>query len=136
MSYRLSWYVPGRIVLYEMVDAESETDFEQLDQDFLAHLDRAEGPLVHFLFEFESVDTGQRPDIRSMTGMQFVRDPRTGWVIVISKPNPIIKFLITTAAQINQARFRLFDTRDQALDFLQDVDATLPQLHPPSRNQG
>ena len=135
MNYRVSWYQPGRIVLFELLNVIIETDLEQLDQDFFTCLDQADGPLVHFLFEFDLDESSRRPDLRQMTNMQFVRDPRTGWILAIGKPNSIIKFLISTAAQINKARFRMFETREQALDFLQDVDATLPQLTPPSVNE-
>lgn len=54
-------------------------------------------------------------------------EPNLGWVILIAESR-IIRFLASTTIQFYGARFRAFETPEEALVFLQSRDETLPQL--------
>lgn len=126
MNYEVSWLLKGRIVLHRTLAPPSADDIAQMDADFLACLDQAEASLLHFIFDMTTQD--KVPDLKSMSSMAFTDHPTMGWAIVVGSVNPVTKFLVSTVSQINKVRFRMFTSRAEALEFLQEVDDTLPPL--------
>lgn len=126
MNYQITWYVEGRVVLSQHLHTATPADVAQMDVEYLALLEQADVPLVHFIFDMSQQDSV--PDLKTMANMQFTKHPRMGWSIVVGTLNPITRFLVSTVAQINKARFRSFTTLEEALRFLQDIDASLPDL--------
>jgi hypothetical protein len=134
MKYRISWYLEGRVVLSEHFQAGTAEDVAQMDAEYLALLEQSDAPLVHFIFDMSQQDSV--PDLKTMANMQFTRHPRFGWSLVIGTLNPITRFLVSTVAQINKARFRSFTNREDALRFLQEMDSSLPDLRPAAHHSG
>lgn len=126
MKYRISWFVEGRVVLTEHFQTITPEETAQMDAEYVALLEQSDAVLVHFLFDLRQHDGV--PDLKTMSSMAFTKHPRFGWSIVIGHLNPITRFLVSTVAQINKARFRSFTTMEEALRFLQDMDSGLPDL--------
>ena len=134
MKYRISWYLEGRVVITEHFQAVTPEDVAQMDKEYVAHLEQSDAALVHFLFDLRQHDSV--PDLKTMSHMEFTKHPRFGWTIVVGNINPITRFLVSTVAQINKARFRSFTTMEDALLFLQEMDSSLPDLTPAAYNSG
>ncbi len=133
MKYQISWYVEGRVVLSEHLQAATLEDVARMDAEYLVLLEQSDAPLVHFIFDMSQQDSV--PDLKTMSSMQFTKHPRFGWSLVVGHLNPITRFLVSTVAQINKARFRSFTHREDALRFLQEMDSSLPDLTRASAGQ-
>ena len=70
----------------------------------------------------------QLPGMTTLNKFQWPKHPRLGWVIGYPQPNPVISFLTYLMAQIFRSRNRTMNTLEETLAFLQQVDATLPDL--------
>ena len=134
MKYRISWYVEGRVVITEHFQAVTTEEVAQMDKAYVTLLEQSDAVLVHFLFDLRQHDSV--PDLKTMSHMEFTKHPRFGWTIVVGHINPITRFLVSTVAQINKARFRSFTTMEDALRFLQEMDSSLPDLTPAAQHSG
>lgn len=125
MSFQFDWYLQGRILLIKSPATYSEDDIEQLDQQLLQVLEHAEAPLVHVIYdESEAVST---PNVNAWNHMQAPKHPKYGWVIDVGM-NAQVGFVYTLIGKIFRIRHRKFDTINEAVKFLQTVDATLPDF--------
>jgi len=61
-------------------------------------------------------------------GMTLPSHPQNGWNTFIGLPNPIYKMTLSAVGMFGKARMRYFDTPQEAVDFLQSIDDTLPDL--------
>jgi len=108
-----------------MDEAVPLDELEHMDSDFICYLDQSESVLTHFVFELD--ESIELPALRNMANLKFPTDKRTGWLIVIGDINPVAKFLLVMTSKLNRTRFNMISTIDEAMQFLQKVDSTLPQ---------
>jgi hypothetical protein len=134
MKYHTHWYVENRVVITEHFHTVTIEEVAQMDKEYVTLLEQSDAALVHFLFDLRQHDSV--PDLKTMSHMEFTKHPRFGWSIVVGHINPITRFLVSTVAQINKARFRSFTTMEDALHFLQEIDSSLPDLMPAAHNSG
>ena len=126
----VKWYVKGRLLLsqycgditYEEVAANRERVLEMIEHD-------GQKPYVHLV-----IDATQRGDIDprffklKQTNQMMIQHDMLAWTLVAdADPHPVLKFVANISSQIFQARFRVFITRAEALEFLYMVDQTLPR---------
>ncbi len=135
MPYQLSWYQPDRIVLMELTGLLATTEVQPLITAAGDYVQNGK-PLVHFL-----LDTTQLQKIESVPEILKVVQhnpphPNMGWMLVIGAMNPLVRFFLDFAGMLMRARYRRFDTREQALKFLADMDSSLTLKAPaPEENQ-
>jgi len=132
MPVKLSWYLENRVM---MVVAEGEyTDGEliNLDGQVIKYLDQSTVPLVHMIMDRQG--TTHIPSMKSVTMVKWPKHPRYGWTLVVGSTNPFQRFVVALANNFFKGRQRNFDTRDEALDFLNEVDSTLPPLRAIKQN--
>jgi hypothetical protein len=55
--------------------------------------------------------------------------PQMGWSVSVGLVDPITRFVVTMVEKVTRSRQRYTDTLEEALTFLNQVDATLPNLH-------
>ena len=126
MPIELSWLVEGHLILHNNVGDILESDMLNIDIPLNAMLDAATSPLVHVIVSTEQ--QGKAPaSLRAFTQATWTRHPRLGWTVVIGLDHPVLRFVADTAGQIFKMRVRFVKTPSEAIEFLQYVDATLPQ---------
>jgi len=124
MPYKISWYQPNRIVLMQVEGLLKTAEVQSLIADAGTYV--AEGlPLVHFL-----VDTRTLQKIESVPeALKVVQGnpphPNMGWMIVVGKMNPLVKFFLDFVGLLTKSRYRRFDTMPESLDFLKEIDGSL-----------
>lgn len=91
-------------------------------------VNQSELPLVHTLWDFQNLEKypTNLNDIRKAVKPLFTND-RCGWVITVMQ-NQMIAFLSQAASSMYGIRYRTFKTMDEAVQFLQGQDSTLPTL--------
>jgi hypothetical protein len=134
MAHEISWLLEGRVIFVRLTGVQTAEAASLFDREILPYLDNVQAPLVHLVFD--TVGLEQLPGIGVLSRFQWLKHPKTGWVVGYPKPNGAIAFITGFVSQLFKLRFRTFDTSQEALAFLQDVDATLPDLSPLMANSG
>ena len=125
MKRENSWLVEGYVLLSISPATQTNEEMPALDAEFLAYLAQAKGDHVHFIYDM-SAQT-RTPDLRAMTGMEFTRHSKLGWSILVGNLSPVVKFMISMVAKITGGRFRIMDSREEAIDFLMAIDQSIPR---------
>lgn len=145
MAVEVWWYVPGR-VLYSPGSVAPE-DIAERNARSLDLIEReGQSPMVHTLIDhtnrYTPEELQQQPKLlheylkidRSVIRERLISHPLNGWVLSIKPPNAAFKLAGAIISQQSHYRWRSFDSLEDALDFLQHTDATLPPLPRPSDN--
>ena len=126
MPYELTWLVEGRVVLGKFSGQLKEEDIPAFDELMLTHLNAGTGALVHHLADLRELDS--MPGLAGLSKFTYVKHPHMGWQISFGLRRPLVKMVANIMSQVFKVRTRDFDTLEEALAFLQSVDATLPDL--------
>jgi len=124
MPYTISWYTPQRVVHMQVEGLLATSEVESLIAEAGVYVSEG-APLVHFL-----VDTRTLQKIESVAeALKVVQGnpphPNMGWMIVVGKMNPVVKFFLDFVGLLTKSRYRRFDTLPEAMDFLKETDQTL-----------
>lgn len=126
MPIQYSWLVEGRIILLEAIDQITLQDIQAEDEIMRGFFSQSNAPLIHVLADETRPE--KMPDLKSFAASNWVKDPRVGWFILYGLKHKFLRFVLTVGAQLFRLRTRIFDTREEAIDFLQNIDDTLPDL--------
>ncbi|MCB9453981.1 MAG: hypothetical protein H6672_21315 [Anaerolineaceae bacterium] len=129
MPFKVDWLIKGRVIhdwLSGNVEMDDIAETSKLITDLMR---QGDPPLVHLIVDI--LDVTRLPlgiNIGKINQyMQHTKEPNLGWSLVITE-SMFMRFLASVVTQIAQGRFRAFTTMEDALAFLQDVDASLPPL--------
>jgi len=124
MAIEVSWLLEDRVILAEISGVVSQEDLPSYDAAVQQHLNASTGPTVHLVVD--QTRSESKFDTRLMAGLRFPRHPKLGWMIPLGATAPGAKAVGKLAAQSLHVSVHNAGTRDEALDFLQRADATLP----------
>src|SRR4051794_25365739 len=124
MPFEVSWYQPARVVLLKTDGVLTPDDVAGIVAETGKTLIDSTD-LVHFL-----VDTRTLQRIDNIPGaLKAVQSgpthPNMGWMIVVGKMNPMVKFVLDFVGLLTKSRYRRFDTMPEGLSFLKEIDGTL-----------
>jgi hypothetical protein len=139
MAVQISWLVKGRVIY-----AAGTLDRDEIiERNRLSYaLIEAEGqpPMVHILIDHSNRYTAEdlQHQIRSLShyvkldsddqNEQLIKHPLLGWILSIANPSQSLKMAGAVRSQQYNYRWHSVDTLEDALDFLQERDGTLPDL--------
>ncbi|MBA3873824.1 MAG: hypothetical protein H0X30_32225 [Anaerolineae bacterium] len=126
MPVQLSWYLENRVILMVNHDGSSDQELLELDQPVINYLNQSNASLVHLIWN--NNDSKYMPSINATKALQFPKHPQFGWTITVGLNNPLQRFIVAVANAFFKSRVRMVNTMDEALDFLNEVDGTLPAL--------
>jgi hypothetical protein len=124
MSIQLSWYLENHVMLLVSHGESSDQDMFEVDQPIIDYLTQSQAPLVHLIIN--NLESSFTPSAKALPRLKFPKHPRCGWVILVGPTNTFQRFVGAVATGLFKARQRMFDTMDEALVFLNDMDSTLP----------
>ncbi len=126
MPVGLAWLVEGHLILAKGWYALKSEELADFDARVLAMLTQSQKPLVHGIHDYSEAQA--MPPIKDLIQIKSGQHPKIGWVIVVGLHDRMMKFFVSIALQIFRVRVRFMDSVQEGLDFLQDVDSTLPDL--------
>ena len=126
MTSQVSWLLEKRVILTYNEGIVSDEDMFANDQPILDYLNACTVPLVHMIVDHRK-GVGS-PSSKALAQLSWPKHPKTGWTILVGMANPFQKFVVTVASNFFKSRMRMVNTMDEALDFLNQVDSTLPAL--------
>lgn len=130
MPFRIDWLVEQHLVYINVHGETTVEDLRAYDDYALQILDKSPYPLVHTIYDYSHAQIV--PPLQETVKMKAGKHPKVGWVIFVNMQDIMTRFILSTASQVFRLRFRSFKTLEEALDFIQSVDSTLPSLNSPS----
>jgi hypothetical protein len=132
MSFELSWYLENRVILLTSQADNSDDNLLDVDQQVIHYIDQSSAPLVHLIMDQRNApppsSSKAASQIKLATQLKWPKHPKYGWAIMIGPTNSLQRFVIAVATNFFKVRQRTFDTVDEGLDFLNDIDSSLPAL--------
>ncbi len=126
MPFQLSWYAKNQVILIIDEGQTTDQDMLNIDPQVIDYLNQCKTPLVHVIIDKRK--SNYTPPVKVLTALQWPKHPQYGWTILVGLSNPFERFVNVVATTFFKARQRMFDTMDEALAFLNEVDSTLPNL--------
>lgn len=130
MPVSVSWYLEDRVIREVFTGDITLKDIEAASTQTAAMLDSTDTSLVHLLQDYSGVSSFPRSvnDMNRMVEPLYTHD-RLGRVMAYGLSDSAMQFTATMLGQLFQIRYRVMDTEADALDWLQEMDSTLPPLH-------
>jgi hypothetical protein len=127
MPYTMSWYLPDRILMIEVVGVLTAADTESFAREGNAMV-KSGTPLVHMLIDIrQGLKVENIPaSLRALQANPPLAD--MGWVLIVGGMNPLISVFTDLAGMVMRIRYRRFETLDEGLAFLKERDVSLPSL--------
>jgi hypothetical protein len=127
MSLQMHWYLENRVILVrwpEIVTPEIVIEFVNRSVEFW---ESSSEPVVHTILDTNAIQ--RIPNLAAMRkAVVRMNHPRAGWGIGYGISNSLVKMIIQVTTSVTGLPFRYADTLDEALAFLNHMDATLPDL--------
>ena len=128
MPYEISWLVDKRVLYTRMYGYVTGEDLRNNNADMEAFVQDSE-LLLHTVTDATET-TGTDMGLRDLQSTPFTSVENLGWGIYIS-PSKMNRFFASVITQLSKKRGRQFETLDEALKFLNEMDDTLPPLSKP-----
>ena len=124
MPYTLSWYQPNRIVLLKVEGLFTIVETRSLLAATLPYFaDTTQ--LVHFLVDTRTLQRIENIPAALKAVQSGPTHPNMGWMIVVGRMNPMVKFVLDFVGLLTKSRYRRFDTMPEGLSFLKEIDGTV-----------
>ncbi len=129
MTVRVKWLIPGALIFEKVegtVKLEEADEFATQETTLINQSDR---PLVHSMVDLSNLTTlpTNIKQIAQRVTPAF-KHPHMGWLIAYGHDNKLIKYVIAIVTGIFKVRYRLFDTVEEAIEFLMSQDQDLPPI--------
>ena len=135
---KVEWLIEGRLM---RVPGSLDKDVMAYRNQIVLEAIETEGkpPMVHCLIDHRNQYTSEQLASQSNRLRDYLMDnnevrqkllnhPMLGWVLSIATPNQGLKMAGTVQSQKDEYRWRSLATVQEAFDWLQKVDTTLPDL--------
>ena len=129
MPYQVSWYVDQRVIYCSAFGIATIEDIHGLNHEVQTRV-REGQPLVHVVCDLKNIEKFPTNIAGMRKSLEQMDHERMGWVIVVGAGNALLRFVASLITQfvIPNVRLRMFDTFEQAIDFLHEHDVTLESL--------
>jgi hypothetical protein len=120
-----AWYANKKILFCTFSNCSN--DRLQHDVQFIeAAMSESSEPIIHFVADYSHVT--RIPGILAWARIRFHSWDRVGWLVVYGLQNQSLQLLLSYVARLYSVKIHFCENLAQALDFLQHVDQTLPQV--------
>jgi hypothetical protein len=131
MAYKTSWLIENRIIHININGDINLDALNAMTEDVIRLIEGNNVPHVHLLINDKHVKAIPKQILKMLASSRSLRHPRLGWLVIYGTDNKLFKFLAQMLSRTINLKHRRFLTLEEALAFLQSVDATLPQLDVP-----
>lgn len=131
MTFRLSWELENRIILWKYAGVLSLDDLKNASQKAVGFIEQGQKP-VHILSDIQEVTTVEYTLKEAADYILPYNVNALGWIVCFGEPgNTFQRFMTSALAQHRDMRIRWVTTKDEGRAFLAEVDETLPAYNPP-----
>ena len=131
MPVTFHWLAKDKIIYTHFSGVVTISEIKQVATESINLINsiNSESPLIHGIVDNRDVIQFPQNTYQVNRALyKLLRHQRLGWIIYVTDMNPILKMLSSLVAQMAQTRYRSFSTPQDAIEFLQYVDTSLPDL--------
>ncbi len=128
MAYQIEWFLPGQIVYVQFIGDLTEDDLSVYADELRQYVEASDAKLVHLLLDDSRLEKFPRSITQFRALFAVLKDPKVGWNLAFGTRNPFANIVSIMVGKVLNLRFRRFNTRGDALHFLQQMDSSLPRL--------
>ena len=125
MAVKTRWYIQGAVIYVKFWGETTVDDMRQFIQDAYELSDQSDRSLVHVIADSSRVTKGVNIKDVMKTLSNVKPHPKAGWNITIGEKDKLIRFTTDVARQLLRVRTRSFNTIDEAVTFLKDIDPSI-----------
>lgn len=125
MPVKTQWYVPDAVIYVQFWGETTVEDMQQYIHDAYQLSDLSSRSLVHVIADSSRVTKGINIKEVMKTISNVKPHPKAGWNITVGEKDKIIRFTTDVARQLLRLRTRSFNTIDEAVAFLKDIDHSI-----------
>jgi len=81
--------------------------------------------MTHFLVDTRTLQRIENIPAALKAVQSGPMHPLMGWMIVVGRMNPMVKFVLDFVGLLTKSRYRRFDTMPEGLSFLKEIDETI-----------
>ena len=130
MPWEISWLVEKRITYTRMYGFITGEELIAQKTEMEKYIQQSEH-ILHMISDATD-STGTNMGLRDLQKTQFADAPNLGWAVYIS-PKKMDRFFASVITQLMKKRSREFATLQEGIQFLQEVDETLPSIPMPDK---
>lgn len=129
MPFEQSWLIENAVVFTEYSGEVTLDEVTESIEEVLWRFNISQRQLIHMVVDTKDLDAHPTnlAEINRIV-KPLLQHKQAGWFIMLGNQNPVTKFLAEMLAQISRVRFRAFGNWEEAREFLQGMDAGLPEL--------
>ncbi len=126
MPIQLQWLVQDRVIFGEYSGVITADEFRQAMSQTMTMIESSTMPLVHVIVDNTHVDEYPKsiPVLHDATKDLFSH-PRYGWLLVYGQTDRLSSFFLQVITSLFKVRFRMMQSRADAVAFLQHVDVSI-----------
>ena len=126
MPWRTVHLVEDHLAFTALWGKFTSNELRQYDEVALASLKFIPYPLIHTIYDCTGLES--LPPLVEMSQLRVARHHKIGWVIFVGVQNDMLRFMFSITTQLFRQRLRFLDSHAEALQFIREVDSTLPRL--------
>lgn len=127
MPHQQTWLIKNHVVAVTFSGELTAEDIGNAFHESAQHVIESSDAPVHFLHDWRNVERFPTSLSQVFKASQNSKAPlsKVGWVVAYGKYNKLFKFMGDIFFQLFNVRFRLCETREEAVDFLCQQDQRL-----------
>lgn len=128
MPYQIEWFLPKQIVYVQFIGDLTEDDLSVYAGELSQYIESSDAKMVHLLLDDSRLEKFPRSITQFRALFAVLKDPKVGWNLAFGTRNPFANIVSVMVGKVLNLRFRRFNTREDALHFVQQMDSSLPRL--------
>lgn len=128
MGAKVNWYVKDRIVLSYFWGHITAEEVEYVMNQSTDHVQSGIKPVHSIVHGLDVTKYPMNlPQVLQMTSV--LKNSDFGWFIMITDDR-MARFMSSVVSQVTKLKFRSIPSTEEAIEFLRDMDSSLPDLPP------
>jgi len=125
MPYNLWWEIEKQVLYVSYSGDMTANELSRAMQDIAAEMKLNGGPFVNMISDMRSVRRQlSLPEVLNVI-RRFEGSEQMGCSLNVGDSNTILRFTTNVAGQVMGQRMRSFDTPEEAMAFLREVDSSI-----------
>lgn len=125
MTHESSWLVAERVIQLRVSDTITMETIQVINAELLDMLETGTAP-VHVINDMQGLKGFPNNLIQVKSLLTYMNHSKLGWEVIVSQPNPLVRFFASAITQIAGARMKMVPTLEEAYYALTRLDQTLP----------
>lgn len=127
MPYSVAWFRPNHVIQLQLIGSVTLDEAKQINAELVALLDQAESP-IHMIADATTLESFPKNILQIKNTQAYLQHPQLGWILFVSKPNPLIRFFATTVAQVIGTRLRMVETISECVAILDKISSNMNEI--------